>query len=254
MIGYTGSGSVMLQVLVHGRPVREYRRGGREAYVEGRKGSEFALRVRNTTGRRIEAVVSVDGLSVLDGQPASTRDRGYLVPPYGEVTIPGWRLNDAKVASFYFAALPQAYAAQMGTPANIGVIGAAFFFERRPMAVRPTYVPPEHYPFPIIPFRSDQFGSREARSAPEDVTRGGGRVGTGFGRAQDHQVHEVAFERESQVPAVTLTLRYDTAAELRRLGIQVDYAHQGQGSLTAAEPFPEDDEGVGAVPPPGWHR
>jgi hypothetical protein len=75
--------------------------------------------------------MSVDGLSIMDGKSAKANGRGYVLE-LGEQSfdIPGWRLNDEEVAAFVFAAVPDAYASQMGKPTNMGVIGATFFYER----------------------------------------------------------------------------------------------------------------------------
>jgi len=53
--------SFQLEVLVHGKPVRFYHHEGND-FIEGRKGSEFTLRVHNKSPRRVEAVISVEGI------------------------------------------------------------------------------------------------------------------------------------------------------------------------------------------------
>ena len=101
--------------------------GGR-VYVVGASGARYSLVIDNQTDRRFEAVASVDGLDVVDGQPASVARRGYLVEPWSRVTIDGFRRNLDEVAAFRFGAVSASYAA--GTAAgdrNVGVIGVAFF-------------------------------------------------------------------------------------------------------------------------------
>jgi len=118
-----------LSVLVHGKPVREYEHEGR-IYIEGRKGTDYTIRIKNKTHGRILAVISVDGLSIMDGKDASIEDSGYVLGPKQTLNIPGWALNDNEVAKFRFGKSGNAYAAKMGKPRNIGVIGCAVFTEQ----------------------------------------------------------------------------------------------------------------------------
>src|SRR5690242_1413855 len=120
-----------LQVLVNGRPLQEYAYQG-EWFVEGMIGRNFTLRLGKVQlYRRAVAVISVDGLSIMDGKPAKADGSGYIIESGDRyIEIPGWRLNDKEVAAFFFSSLPEAYASQMGKPTNIGVIGAKFFYEQ----------------------------------------------------------------------------------------------------------------------------
>jgi hypothetical protein len=68
-----------LEVLVDGVPAPTFFQAG-GSYVLGQQGQRYTLRVANHTGRRVEAVVSVDGRDVVDGRPAATGKRGYLGP------------------------------------------------------------------------------------------------------------------------------------------------------------------------------
>jgi len=115
-----------LQVLVHGKPVREFPHDGR-LYVEGRKNTDFTLRVRNLTDQQILAVLSIDGLSIVTGEEASSKDSGYVLGPRGSLNIPGWSLSNDEVARFCFHKAAESYAAKTGKPRNVGVIGCAVF-------------------------------------------------------------------------------------------------------------------------------
>jgi hypothetical protein len=68
-------------------------------YALGSLGERYLVRVRNGSARRAEVVVSVDGRDVVDGRPSAWEKRGYLIEPYGEVTIDGYRLSEASVAA-----------------------------------------------------------------------------------------------------------------------------------------------------------
>lgn len=114
---------VDLQVLIKGRPVTEYFHNG-DIFIEGREGSEFEIRIVNDNHFSIEAIVSVDGLSVVDGQSASDKSSGYVVGARETLTIPGWKLNQEAVAAFVFAGKAKSYSTEMtGSSRNNGVIG-----------------------------------------------------------------------------------------------------------------------------------
>ncbi|MBV9128425.1 MAG: hypothetical protein JO117_10095, partial [Verrucomicrobia bacterium] len=60
--------------------IRTFTAGGRR-YVIGTPGDRYAIAVRNRTDARLEVVLSVDGLDVLDGRSASYAKPGYVIPP-----------------------------------------------------------------------------------------------------------------------------------------------------------------------------
>ena len=99
-------------------------------YVQGNAGERYIIRITNPTDRRIEAVVSVDGLDVIDGENGDLRKRGYVVPPWGETRIEGFRTSQADVATFRFSSVSGSYAGQKGKARNVGVIAVALFEER----------------------------------------------------------------------------------------------------------------------------
>jgi len=100
-------------------------------FVIGQPGQRYSIVLRNLTPNRIECVVSVDGLDVLDGQPAAFAKRGYLVDPHGELEIDGFRQSMETVAAFRFGSVRNSYANQKhGDTRNVGVIGVALFHER----------------------------------------------------------------------------------------------------------------------------
>src|SRR5258707_10883696 len=68
------SGAYEVEVLVDGLAVPTYAHDG-ETYVMGQLGARYTLRVHNNSGRRVEAVLSVDGRDVIDGKPAELRNK-----------------------------------------------------------------------------------------------------------------------------------------------------------------------------------
>ena len=110
---------------------RSYPHRGRQ-FVVGRPGNEYAIRIRNCSDRRVLAVVSVDGVNVVTGETAAPDQSGYVIEPYGYVTIEGWRKDLERTAAFYFTDPGDAYATRTGRPDDLGVIGVALFREREP--------------------------------------------------------------------------------------------------------------------------
>lgn len=248
------AGGYELQVLVDGMPAPTFFHGG-ESYVMGALGERYTLRVLNRTGRRIEAVASVDGRDVVDGRSADASKRGYIVPAWGSVDIDGWRLSRAQVAAFRFSSVADSYAARTGTAREVGVIGVAVFPERfvpPPPPPRPLELPYDRYrseaPSPrdgagrAEPRKSASADAAPAPSAPPVAsaeaeapsTGGAGHdyapsrsrrpgLGTEFGEAVGSSVREVTFMRaNASAPSVVLGARYNDRDGLVALGIDVE--------------------------------
>ena len=99
-------------------------------FVVGEAGRRYSIVVRNRSEFRLEVVLSVDGLDVVDGRPASFNKRGYVIRPYGSVSVEGFRRSADAVAAFRFGSVRDSYANQKyGETRNVGVIGIAVFNE-----------------------------------------------------------------------------------------------------------------------------
>src|SRR5689334_15972760 len=118
-------------------------------YVQGNAGERYIIRVSNPTPNRVEAVVSVDGLDVVDGESGDLHKRGYVVPAYGDVRIEGFRTSHQDVATFRFSSVNDSYAGQKGKARNVGVIAVAIFEEQheapQQIIVEPTPAPEPRY-------------------------------------------------------------------------------------------------------------
>jgi hypothetical protein len=122
-------GAVSVRLLdQNGSPLPSTNFGGRD-YVAGSDGERYVIQIENHTGNRFEAVATVDGLDVIDGQGGSFSKRGYLVNAWSTLEIDGFRRSQAQVAAFRFGAVKDSYAARKGNDRNVGVIGVAFFHE-----------------------------------------------------------------------------------------------------------------------------
>jgi len=200
-----------------GRSLPVYWHEGR-AYVVGKPGNEYAVRIRNRQREDLLGVISVDGVNVITGQTAVAAQSGYVFAPYRQFDIAGWRKNLASTAAFYFTALPDSYAARTGRPDNVGVIGVAFYRKKAEPA-------PVAQPAPFAPGQlsrkeaaSGAGAAAEAQSAPRAAQRDD-RLGTGHGRIEASQTRYAAFERASSEPAETVTVYYDSYPNLLARGI-----------------------------------
>ena len=111
-----------------------YRAGlfsGNEYSVVGHPGERYVIRLENGSDARMEFVVSVDGLDVLDGRGAALDKRGYVVEPGRSLVVSGWRTARNEVAAFRFTSVRNSYAQRStGDSRNVGVIGVVVFPER----------------------------------------------------------------------------------------------------------------------------
>jgi hypothetical protein len=147
-----------------------YALGGR-FYVQGSANDRYVIRITNPTERRIEAVVSVDGLDVIDGENGDVRKRGYVVPAYGETRIEGFRTSHADVATFRFSSVSGSYAGQKGKARNVGVIAVALFEEQadepeQQIILGQAPPPPRHHHRPYD-YRDDIDDERSAAGSAE---------------------------------------------------------------------------------------
>ncbi|MEK8021221.1 MAG: hypothetical protein VSS75_030480 [Candidatus Parabeggiatoa sp.] len=133
---------------VEGIPLKEVT-VGEQKYVIGQADQRYAIQVHNHTHNSLEAVLSVDGLDVLDGEAASFAKSGYVIAPYSTLQVEGFRQSMDHVAAFRFGSVAQSYAnRKQGDTSNVGVIGLAIFHEQG------TY--------PFSKWRSDDIQQRKA--------------------------------------------------------------------------------------------
>jgi hypothetical protein len=102
---------------------------GDALYVIGTHGQRYSIVIQNQSPARFEAVTTVDGLDVMNGQPGTISNPGYILRPYATLVIDGFRQNQSNVAAFRFGTVADSYAAQTGSARNVGVIGVALFAE-----------------------------------------------------------------------------------------------------------------------------
>jgi hypothetical protein len=205
---------INFEVLVNDQAIPE-RQGESCKYIVVQKGHEYKLRVSNYKSRRVLAVITVDGLSVMDGQPGDILSSGgYILKSNESIEIPGWRLNNYEVAKFYFSSIDESYSHLMGKSTNIGVIACAFFVDK------------EEISHSNIISGECKFGWR---GGVEKQT-----IGTGFGQVQSHHVTEIEFKRESKPYYVHIVYYLENFHSA---------SHPTNKNLFS-----------GCKPPPGWQR
>lgn len=221
----------------------QYRHRG-DAWIAGTPGHRYAVRLTNTTARRVLVVLSVDGVNAVTGQTASASQGGYVLDPWETTEINGWRKSLDDVAQFVFTDLGDSYAARTGRPRNVGVIGVAVFEE-----ARPRYVP---YASPAPIARDNGYARAEEKAAAPAAAESRGAdasqqsIGTGHGQREWSPVGETAFERASRSPAQVIQVHYDEERRLAALGILPrPYWRQRDESPRA---FPNGF----VADPPGW--
>jgi hypothetical protein len=255
------------------RPLHVWRDHGRPV-VAGRPGARYSVRLVNTTGQRVLAVVAIDGVNVISGETASASQRGYVLEPWQRTEITGWRKSDDEVAAFEFTALSDSYAARTGRPRDVGVIGVAVFREAPQVEVsdnRPP-PPPRTLPAPRVEGRAegiarpDTGAAAAAASAEHGEARDQGadaarryeppvfraiapqpteRLGTGHGERETSVARATTFERATVQPEQRVEIRYDSYENLAAAGI----VPPPRTAWTSPHAFPADPP-RGYVPDP----
>ena len=230
-----------LDVLVNGRPLAEYYARSR-TYVEALQGAEYELRVRNSSPDRVAVALSVDGLNTIDARHSSAWNASkWVIEPYQTITISGWQMSSERARRFYFTNERDSYGAKLGQTANLGVISAVFFKERRRIV-------PLTPPYPITRDKTESEQSAKSRSgeAARDnraaaPLRDDDYAATGIGRNVHHDVRWVDMDLESR-PAGEVTIRYEYYSALLRLGVVPRH--------TSREPLQRREDSRGFSPEP----
>jgi hypothetical protein len=243
------------EVLVDGRPVKRYYDRSGQIWIEGRKGTQFTLRVKNNSHGRILGIVSVDGLNVVDGKHVPIEDsRGYVLNSYSSINIPGWKINQDEVREFYFTVNGRdSYVRKIGADErNIGVIAAAVYKEKQ-YPITYTYnlsgtsidystnvgnwnvyddghvnelftasdIPePDMQVFNMsadVSPRSGYIKSSSSRSPKMDIRERDQSVSVGSGERAEFRTRKVDFDRGDFEGEVII--RYDTWEGLKRRGV-----------------------------------
>ena len=214
-----------LDVLVNGRPLAEYYARGR-TYVEALQGAEYELRLRNSSPDRVAVALSVDGLNTIDARHTSAWNASkWVIEPYQTITIGGWQMSSERARRFYFTNERDSYGAKLGQTANLGVISAVFFRERRVIITpRPIYKDDSSIDRTE---KSQSQPSPSARSKAGEAARDNRAIApapdedyaaTGIGRNVRNDVRWVNMDLDSR-SAGEVTIRYEYYSTLLKLGV-----------------------------------
>ncbi|RZL64520.1 MAG: hypothetical protein EOP81_08170 [Variovorax sp.] len=253
-----------------GRELPVYRHRG-EYWVAGSPGARYAIRLRNASGERVMAVMSVDGVNVVTGETASFAQNGYVFDGRERADIAGWRKSDAQIAAFEFTSLADSYAGRTGRPDHVGVIGVALFRERvvAPVAPPPVVSRPGGYAererraestapaadaaAPASPAAEAADAMRESRSGANasakssvQPSRQAPSLGTGHGRRETSHVGRTPFDRAQSAPDEVIRIRYDSHDQLVAAGV---IPRPYPTRPTGPSAFPESNAGYVPDPP-----
>ncbi len=261
-------------------------------FVEGIPGRRYTIDVRNCRPRtRVEFVVSVDGIDIHDGQDGDEKKSGLVIPGGSQWSFEGYRTSMNTVATFRFCAPDGSYAALTGRPKNIGVIGIAAYDEKEVLFRTPKPVSPwllsriPGYPRPrtwveaagnagntqdyslnfdetSTPISSHDTVETTYRGSMEkgEIERGhylstnvsSQSIGTQYGEERSSMVTPTTFVRVSTSPNFRVSIRYETAEVLEKMGIPVHKAYY-TAPEASPDPFPSGTHPF-VPPPPSWEK
>jgi len=249
-----------INILIKDRKITEFFHRG-QTFIEGRAGSNYEIEFRNNNPFRVEAILSVDGLSVIDGKDAGPNSAGYVVNAYGVIRIPGWKLDDTQVAAFAFSGEQGgSYVEQMtGSGANKGVIGALVYKEKQSQYA---YAPKGGSVYRSIAYQDIQCSATASIQSGWPLNNAGNNsvfvnsampvgdvvqqnLGTAFGEATAFQTTTISFERGDL--AAMLILYYDNLDGLRKRGIVIP-----RRETIPVQPQAFPGMTVGCEPPKNW--
>lgn len=211
--------NVLVEMLVNGLPVKKINHNG-DTYLPVSVGDTFYLRITNRTNENVKCAVSVDGLSVMNGKPASYNDSGYIVDANSSIVVKGYRRGNSEVREFVVSDQASYAAKRTGSAANNGVIGVC--------------ITPERVVRKYILNRTPRGGEVFASSCCSDScrgTKGINSVGTTMGNTVRDEVEEVSFSEDVSRRKI-VKLYYDTVEGLRSKGVPVN--------VNTANPFPAE--------------
>ena len=253
-------------------PLYRARDGSGKYYLEARAGGAYALRIVNRTGERVGIVVAVDGLNAISGErepvPAAGARPGrmYVVDPWDEVRVRGWRTSLEDVRQFTFVDEHASYAARTGRAnSRMGWIEAWVYRERSAPRVTRKVSPPidrgaeaengteeksrdDARPAPRSERPTDAESVPRATAPPAaqagGVTGGADSYpGTGWGTRAYDPAQVVSFNPDAR-PFDSVTVRYEYAPALRALGILPPQR--------CCDRLGERERGDGFARPPAW--
>lgn len=260
--------NIEVDIIINNKIAPIYKDESGDIFIEGREGSEYSIRVKNKTNQKVLVVPSVDGLSIMDGKPASTDSKGYILTSYATINIPGWSLNKDEVAKFMFGKSSKSYAAQTDADVtNVGVIGLAVFNEKTVSHYdwtydwnktyggadkyddyfRPVWIsaPTTTYSMNDVKVGSATRSYSKSIATASVVPAANEQLGTEFGSETDFKTIESHFCRGDMLTVIEIF--YDSVAGLMERGIQV---HENKPKKVKPSAFTSQH----CTPPSDWKK
>lgn len=203
-------------------------------YVAGTPGHRYGVRLINRSGKRVLAVLSVDGVNAISGETADPDQSGYVLGAFDSTEVDGWRKSLSQIAQFNFTNLGNSYAARTGRPANVGVIGVAVFREK-PLFWREGKIAEAPLDDRYAPqAKSDAATAPAAAQAMRPIPVPQESLGTGHGAREQSEVRYTQFVRASSQPDEIDSIWYDSYRNLVAQGV----IHPAQPIARQPQPFP----------------
>jgi hypothetical protein len=223
-----------------------------ERWVAGEQRREFTVRLSNRSDERVMAVLSVDGVNAITGESADPSQAGYVLEPWQQIDVRGWRKNERQTAAFHFTLGERSYAARTGRPENVGVIGVAVYREARLVHQYEQPWGDEPHDYAKREGGPQTFdGAPPSAAAPAPSAKSweyaerGQDLGTGHGRREWSSARETEFVRATRAPEQITQIRYDSRESLIAQGILPrHHGRLAQGPRAFGQGFVPD--------PPRW--
>lgn len=197
-------------------------------YLEAREGAKYEVRVRNVTGERVAFLIAVDGLNAINGQVSalSSHEPMYVLDPWANATIKGWRKDMKNVSRFVFVDEERSYAERTGQGnGDLGWIRVLAFHEDEPyIAYRQRLDRDEEMSRENAkdkaagPPAEGRLGDRSQAPQSAPAPLGEASPGTGWGGNERDPVRRVDFQPQSFASAQVI-LRYEYRGALTAMGI-----------------------------------
>lgn len=122
--------NINVEILVNGSRCKVYKHNNK-FYLESKNNSQYSIKVKNDNYFKVGAAVSVDGLNIINGEPAGNKDPLYILDNYNSIELKGFRVDNDSVAAFKFGKKEKSYATEtQGNEAQNGVIAVRVYKEK----------------------------------------------------------------------------------------------------------------------------
>lgn len=238
-------------IKVNGKAVDQYEHDNC-TFIEARDGTEYTITVQNNSYNRKLAIVTVDGVNVITGEPQGNDNKnGYVIGSFDSVDIKGFRQDLNSVGTFKFCKSGESYCNQKGLRGNNGVIGVRIYREKLNDIVWTFTDSNSDNSYQKLPGNinySDNTGSsimenvfRSNITCSTVADKGCFDMGTTWGKKLNDSVTEVYFEPD--VDFEETIIYYDTRKNLEKIGI----SFKKEKKISMPKAF-----GNFAKPPKGW--